>query len=248
MIKILNFPIYIKDLINLDINSIYFLFLTMISISSALFFIYFSKKEIFQKISKIIAGTLILMAIGALDSVLNIINRGKDYLAANDDSINSSNSNNINNSNNSYNNNNASSYPYQIIIALLLLILFFHNYQILTQVTVKMGNLLLNIFYKFYSKIKSDNNIQFAFLLPLIFKLENELPTDSSPFVRYAFTILVVAILTLGSFLNIIGYFAALYLIQKYDIHNKYPKYSKIIGYFEKSGKLLIIVEILICI
>ena len=73
-----------------------------------------------------------------------------------------------------------------------------------------------------FSKIK-NNNLQFAFLLPLIYKLENELPTDSSLFVRYAFTILVVAILTLGSFLNIIGYFVALYLIQKYDIHNKYP-------------------------
>lgn len=112
-----------------------------------------------------------------------------------------------------------------------------------------MGNFFFNIFYLLYSKLLTTNNLpRLAFLLPLIFKLENELPTDSSPFVRYAFTILITAILTLVSFLNIIGYFAALYLIQKYDFHNKYPKYSKIIGYFEKSGKLLIIVEIFICI
>ena len=43
-------------------------------------------------------------------------------------------------------------------------------------------------------------------------------------------------------------HFLNLYLVQRFDIKNKYPKFSRIIGYFENSALLFILVECIFCV
>ena len=55
----------------------------------------------------------------------------------------------------------------------------------------------------------------------------------------------ILSLITLVCLINIIGYFISIYLINKYDVEKRYPKYIKIIRYFEKSQILFVIIEII---
>ena len=58
----------------------------------------------------------------------------------------------------------------------------------------------------------------------------------------------VLCLIALICFVNVLGYFISLYLINKYDIENKYPKFKKIIRYYEKSTLFFVIFEGILCI
>ena len=58
---------------------------------------------------------------------------------------------------------------------------------------------------------------------------------------------MILSLIILFCFVNIIGYFISIYLINKYNVEERYPKYSKLIRYFEKSRIFFVTIEILIC-
>ena len=89
-------------------------------------------------------------------------------------------------------------------------------------------------------------NLKYSFIIPFIFlKLGNEIPADVEPIITYSFNMFILSLITLVCFINIIGYFISIYLINKYDVEKRYPKYIKIIRYFEKSQILFVIIEII---
>ena len=57
-----------------------------------------------------------------------------------------------------------------------------------------------------------------------------------------------LSLIVLISFINIMGFLLSLYLISKYDIENKFPKFKKIIKYYENSNKIFIIFEVILSI
>ena len=89
-------------------------------------------------------------------------------------------------------------------------------------------------------------NLKYSFIIPFIFlKLVNEIPADVEPIITYSFNMFILSLITLVCLINIIGYFISIYLINKYDVEKRYPKYIKIIRYFEKSQILFVIIEII---
>lgn len=91
-------------------------------------------------------------------------------------------------------------------------------------------------------------NLKYSFIIPFIFlKLGNEIPADVEPIITYSFNMFILSLITLVCLMAIIGYFISIYLINKYDVEKRYPKYIKIIRYFEKSQILFVIIEIIIC-
>ena len=99
---------------------------------------------------------------------------------------------------------------------------------------------------KFYLNFKPD--LKFNYIIPFIFsRLGADIPKDAEPIVTFSFNILILSLIILFCFVNIIGYFISIYLINKYNVEERYPKYSKIIRYFEKSRIFFVTIEIFIC-
>ena len=92
----------------------------------------------------------------------------------------------------------------------------------------------MGTYSKFYLNFKSG--LKFNYIIPFIFsRLGADIPKDAEPIVTFSFNILILSLIILFCFVNIIGYFISIYLINKYNVEERYPKYSKLIRYFEKS-------------
>ena len=74
------------------------------------------------------------------------------------------------------------------------------------------------------------------------------IPEGSEAITKYAFGVLLLSLIALLAFINVLGYFLSFYLLQRYDINHKYPKWKKIVGYYEKSSLFFVFIELLICI
>ena len=91
-------------------------------------------------------------------------------------------------------------------------------------------------------------NLKYSFIIPFIFlKLGNEIPADVEPIITYSFNMLILSLIILVCLINIIVYFISIYLINKYDVEKRYPKFIKIIRYYERSQIFFVIIEIIIC-
>ena len=75
-----------------------------------------------------------------------------------------------------------------------------------------------------------------------------EIPEGSEAITKYAFGVFILSLITLLAFMNVLRYFLSLHLVQRYDISNKYPKFRRIINFYEKSSLLFIFMETLFCI
>ena len=75
-----------------------------------------------------------------------------------------------------------------------------------------------------------------------------EIPEGSEAITKYAFGVFILSLVALLAFINVLGYFLSLHLIQRYDIKNKYPKFNFIINFYEKSTLLFVLIETLFCI
>ena len=73
--------------------------------------------------------------------------------------------------------------------------------------------------------------------------LNIDLPEDASHTVKFAFGIFLLSLVCLFNFINIVGYLTSIILINKYNIEERYPKYSKLIRYFEKSSLFFVVFE-----
>ena len=102
-----------------------------------------------------------------------------------------------------------------------------------------------------YSKLTLDfkTNYKYSYIIPFLFKnLGSDIPTNAEPIVTFSFNMFILSLIILSCFINITGYFISIYLITKYKIEDKYPKFTKIIKYFEKSSIFFVTIEILICL
>jgi hypothetical protein len=85
-------------------------------------------------------------------------------------------------------------------------------------------------------------------LFLILNKLGIQVPDGSEVITQYAFGVFILSLIALLSFMNVLGYFLSLHLVQRYEIDTKYPRLKKIINYFEKSSLLFILMETLFCI
>nr|YP_009912200.1 hypothetical protein [Dictyophora indusiata]QLD96637.1 hypothetical protein [Dictyophora indusiata] len=102
-----------------------------------------------------------------------------------------------------------------------------------------------------YSKITLEfkTSYKYGYIIPFIFKkLGNDMTTDAEPLVSFSFNILILSLIILTCFINITGYFLSIYLITKYKVEDKYPKFLKMIKYFDKSSIFFVIIEIILCL
>ena len=81
-----------------------------------------------------------------------------------------------------------------------------------------------------------------------LFGINVNITESSSPIYLLACCIFVLNIVGLFCFINVTGYFISIYLINKYNVEERYPKYQKLIRYFEKSRILFVITEIILCL
>jgi hypothetical protein len=75
-----------------------------------------------------------------------------------------------------------------------------------------------------------------------------ELPEGSEALTNYAFGVFILSLVALLAFMNVLGYFLSLHLVQRYDIATKYPKIRRIVNFYEKSSLFFILIETLFCI
>ena len=110
--------------------------------------------------------------------------------------------------------------------------------------------MLTNLIKLLINKFKVSNfKFRQAFLFSFILNgLNIDLPDDASHTVKFAFGIFLLSLVCLFNFINVVGYLTSIYLINKYNIEERYPKLSKLIRYFEKSRIFFVVFEGLMCI
>lgn len=47
--------------------------------------------------------------------------------------------------------------------------------------------------------------------------------------------------------MSLVLYFISLFLINRFDIANKYPRLNKVVKYYEKTSYFFIIVDVIVC-
>jgi hypothetical protein len=96
------------------------------------------------------------------------------------------------------------------------------------------------------NKFNIDKVKRKSFILPFILsKFDIQIPEGGEVITQYAFSVFIFSLIILLAFINILGYFISLHLVQRYDFKNKYPKFKIIINYFEKSTLIFVLIETL---
>jgi len=121
------------------------------------------------------------------------------------------------------------------------------RYKIMSLYLIEKKNLIYDNYNKYIINKYQYTNI--SLFLPWILQdIGKDISSDGEPIKMYAFSMFVLCLIALICFVNVLGYFISLYLINKYDIENKYPKFKKIIRYYEKSTLFFVIFEGILCI
>jgi len=105
----------------------------------------------------------------------------------------------------------------------------------------KINKLKKNYLLNKYKSLKSFN------LLFLLNLFNVEIPNSEEPILGFAFSVFILLLIALLSFINILGYFFAIYLLNNNNFKDKISKYTriiKILQYFEKSSLLIIGIEV----
>ena len=74
------------------------------------------------------------------------------------------------------------------------------------------------------------------------------IPEGADKFASYAFGVFILSLVALLAFINIMGYFLNLYVLQRYDITKRFPKLKSVVGFYEKTTFLFVFIEVLFCI
>lgn len=118
------------------------------------------------------------------------------------------------------------------------------------KIMSNVGNLKY-FYFRSISKLGEVRN-QYSFILPLILsKIEWGDNSNTEPVAdNYYLVVFILSVVIFLSFFNVIGYFFTIYLIQRYNIKEKYPYpiLNKIIKYYENTGFLFVIVDCIICL
>lgn len=90
--------------------------------------------------------------------------------------------------------------------------------------------------------------MKYCYIIPFIFKtLGSEISPEAEPIISFSFNIFILSLIALICFINIIGYFISIYLLEKYKVEEKFPKYYKLMMYYKKRNIFFVIIEIIIC-
>jgi hypothetical protein len=112
-----------------------------------------------------------------------------------------------------------------------------------------------NYFYRFILILSapatltavSGGNFKYMFLFPFIYKhFETEIKDNPDPLLNYTFSMITLSLIVLFCFFNVLLYLISLYLIQNYNVEEKFPKLKKYINFYSKTTKIFIITESLI--
>ena len=76
--------------------------------------------------------------------------------------------------------------------------------------------------------------------MQLLFKVQTKKPVH--------FSILILSLICLLNFISVVGYLTSIYLVNKYDVETKYPKFKRIIRYYEKSSLFFVVLEGVMCV
>jgi hypothetical protein len=113
---------------------------------------------------------------------------------------------------------------------------------------IKQQNLINTLINRKNHLIKNMTHNK-SFMLPFILNiLDINLPEGSENLTKYAFGVMTLSLVVLLCFINILGYFLSLYILDKYNIENKFPKLNKIKTYYKNTTIIFIIFESLFCI
>ena len=85
-------------------------------------------------------------------------------------------------------------------------------------------------------------------LFPLSLMDINLMAETASSFDKFLYSIIILTLLTLWSFIDIIGHFITIYLIDHSKIKAKYPKLTPILNYFKKTNYVFLAFEIIFVI
>jgi hypothetical protein len=101
---------------------------------------------------------------------------------------------------------------------------------------------------------KSNFNIKYKQSFSLLFVLNYfniSIPENAEPLIHYAFGVFITSFICLTCFINILMYFIALHMLNKYKIDDylkKYPRIFKIFNYYLKTSLFFIVIETVICL
>lgn len=125
----------------------------------------------------------------------------------------------------------------------LISIMFNYLYKVIESII----NKIIFLYSKFY--LYCQTNLKKNYIIPFIFSsLGSEMPTDAEPLISFSFNMFILSLIILVCFINITGYFISIYLINKYNIEERFPKYRKLIRYYENSNIFFVLIEIFLCI
>lgn len=77
----------------------------------------------------------------------------------------------------------------------------------------------------------------------ILYFLGLELPEGGSVSVEFGFNVAIICLIILICFINVFGYFIALYFFDNSDLQKEYPKLSVFIKYLKKSSFIIIIFD-----
>lgn len=93
-------------------------------------------------------------------------------------------------------------------------------------------------------KLFTVQSIKHAFIVPFFLnKVGIANSNNPDPILQYCISMTVLLLIALFCFINVFGYLLSLYILNKYNIENKYPRLSLFINYFKKTSQLMIIIE-----
>lgn len=90
------------------------------------------------------------------------------------------------------------------------------------------------IYFNYLKGIKKDvtktsvtNKYQGVYFLPFILaKFSPHITPETEPIISYSFSMFILSLVVLVCFFNIFCYILSIYLITKYDVENKFPKFK----------------------
>jgi hypothetical protein len=126
-------------------------------------------------------------------------------------------------------------------------ILKYLNIVYISELTATTIRTLTKYIYIYLVGGTQNNKHLNAYFIPFIYaKFNPNISADVDPFVSYTFGMFILNLTVLVCFVNIIGYILSLYLINKYDIDKKFPKFKRYINFYKTTNKFFLILEVII--
>lgn len=125
------------------------------------------------------------------------------------------------------------------------------NNQYYYNIFIKKDHNEVNLLNTNKSVILKQQNLtqRNSIILPFILNiLDINIPEGSENLTNYAFGVMILSLVALLCFINVLGYFISLYILDKFNIETRFPKLNKIKTYYQNTTIIFFIFESLFCI